>query len=179
MNTPSLQRGFCVTPLYEILYIMAVLGIAAFVLFPRIQENKRGVAEAGHAQAIAGNLRKELPSGNYTSLNTNWAKQKGIFPERMQQREGRAEIAIRSQWGEPVSVVASGPSGFAVVYHNTPPRACRQMVRLAGNTFNRVEVIPQGGEAVSMKKGAILVDEDLVKTVCSSADTASVVFSGE
>lgn len=106
---------------------------------------------------------------DYSDLDTDLARQAGIFPEGMVTSSGN----VRNDWNGPVEVrEGSEPTLFEIEYNDVPEDACAD---LASSGYGSWASVTVGGTTVSQSGGGSVSD---AVNGCSGDDN-SIVFESE
>ena len=145
---PSFRRGFSLIELLLVLGVIAVLLVAAFVIYPQVQSSNRANAESLNFSAMSAkisSLYATSPSnGRFRTLTNAVAMNARIFPDGM--REGVTNPAnVKSVWGGTVTVAGVPEYDYAqywVTYEDVPSSDC---IKFATGIVNGVEALNVGG----------------------------------
>lgn len=151
------KKGFSLIEMLLVLGVLAVLLVAAFVVYPRVRDASRANNEVTNLTAIKASINNlyATKGGNYAGLNTGVANQARAFPTSMNSGTFTG-TAVTSSWGAKVAVdvttadlVVGGttvPAGraFTVSYDDVPDGVCLGLVSGAAGNFSQITV---GGTA--------------------------------
>lgn len=153
-------KGFSLIELLLVLGVLAILLVAAFVVYPQVRDRNQANAEISNLTAIKANVNNLYASrgGLYTGLDNDVAMDARVYPSSM-----ISGSASTSSWGQAVTVVENTaalalpeggtiPAGrsFTVTYANVPEGVCLGLVSGAATNFQQVSV---GGEDVKDANG--------------------------
>ncbi len=149
-------KGFSLIELLLVLGVLAILLVAAFVVYPQVRDRNQANAEVSNLTAIKANISNLYASrgGNYGGLTTGIANQARAFPSSMNGGQYGSTTAITTAWGDGVEIgaapdaaaaVATGGRTYAIVYENVPAGVCLGLVSGAASNFQDVIV---GGTSV-------------------------------
>lgn len=139
-------KGFSLIELLLVLGVLAILLIAAFVVYPQVRDRNQANAEVTNLTALKANITNLYASkgGNYTGLTTAVANQARAFPSSMNGGTFTgSNPSIKSSWGEDVAVAAGSgtpPRTFTVTYTNVPAGVCLGLVSGAAGNFQDITV---------------------------------------
>lgn len=144
------KKGFSLIEMLLVLGVLAVLLVAAFVVYPRVRDASRANNEVANLTAIKASINNlyATKGGNYTGLNTGVANQARAFPASMNSGTYTAGQAITSSWGGDVTIVevaATNARSFGLSYAGVPEGVCLGLVSGAAGNFSDVKV---GGTSV-------------------------------
>lgn len=183
------NKGFSLIELLLVLGVLAVLLVAAFVVYPQVRDRNQANAEASNIRAIQGNVRNLFASrgGIYTGLGTGpgnnndygIGNQARIFPSTMNGGDYSAGAPITSTWGAPVFVwqrpavsTPLGPIGmnrsFGIAYFNVPTGVCVPLVSAVYAGFESVAVGENGKQTEVVTASGL--DIARLTTACASPD---------
>lgn len=113
LHSPSRATGFSLIELLLVLGVLAILLVAAFVVYPQVRDRSQAQTEAENIRAIQSSVRSlfAMKGGNYEGLgrgrsvnDRGIANQARIFPVRMNDGDYSQDAVIRSTWGGEVYV---------------------------------------------------------------------------
>ncbi len=141
------QQGFSLIEILLVIGIIAVLALAAFLIFPSVQASQRANAEQNNIMTIAAGV-KQMFNGKYTNISTLNVVQGKLAPANMVDTAGTALV---SAWGGAVTVAESAGSGvagsrFTITYAEVPAAVC---LKLAPGLIGNFESVSVGGTAVT------------------------------
>ena len=184
------RRGFSLIELLLVLGVIAILLVAAFVIYPRVRLANQVNSEVTNIAAIQANVRSMMAptNGQYslvgsdsvtTTATMNNAR---VFPAGM--NSGNYEGSdIRNAWGGLVSVRATTVThstllvgrGFSINYDDVPSDACVELITRAMKNFYAVQVaFGNTGNNIYPDRDTATVD--LIVTRCNGAPTGTIRF---
>lgn len=145
-------KGFSLIELLLVLGVLAILLVAAFVVYPQVRDRNQANAEVSNLTTIKANINNLFASrgGNYSDLDEGVANQARAIPTSMNGGDFPAAAPITSSWGASVSITPTTYNGnanraFEITYANVPEGVCLGLVSGAGGNFVDIEV---GGATV-------------------------------
>jgi hypothetical protein len=164
-----------------VLGVLAILLVAAFVIYPQVQSSNRANMEAQNFSAMSAKISSLFATGSrFERLNNTLAMNARIFPDTM--REGVTDPAeVKSVWGGSVTnegVPAYNYTQYWVTYENVPSADC---VKFANAIVGGVEALNVGG--MQIKYGADATEgwapgeirPENIAAGCSSAQTVTII----
>ena len=177
--SPMKQQGFTLIELVLVLGVIALIAIAAFLVYPSVVAGTQANTESTDVTAITACVKTLYGStGSYTGLSTTTAIQ-GHCPPSTMVAGNYGSTTMNSVWGQLVNVaVNTNPVLFDITYSNVPTAACLKFVADIGSNFDKVVI---GSTTV---KDTIAGDTQVpfspanVITGCTAADPApSIIFT--
>lgn len=180
-------KGFSLVELLLVLGVLAILLVAAFVVFPQVRDRNQANAEVTNLTTIKAGASNLYASrgGDYTGLTNTVAIDARLFPTSMPVTGTGASRAVTSSWGQPVTVAAAdaadgGPRRFNITYNAVPPGVCLGMVAGAATNFEQVTVgttavITDGTTATELSAGGRF-DPAAAATACGVGTPQNIVF---
>lgn len=184
-------KGFSLIELLLVLGVLAILLVAAFVVYPQVRDRNQANAEVSNLTAIKANITNLYASrgGNYGGLNTGVANQARAFPSSMNGGTYTAAAAINAAWGgavlvgdaaTPSSAVAAGGRQFGISYDSVPDGVCLGLVSGAASNFQQIKI---GGTGVFTKESTETpaseggqFDPAAAAAACAAANNPTITF---
>lgn len=169
------QQGFSLIEVLLVLGIIAVLAIAAFVIYPQVMSSSRANSEQSNIMTIAA-ATKNLFNGRYGTTGTNLlpvVNQARGIPNSMNGGDFTSGSVISSAWGGGVALEtaasASGGSAFAITYQDMPFDICQKLIPGVLPNFDSVVV-----GATTLSKTSVPAD---IITACGASGAVDVVMT--
>ena len=179
--TRNNARGFSLIELLLVLGVLAILLVAAFVVYPQVRDRNQANAEVSNLTTIKANINNLYASkgGNYTGLTNTVALNARAYPQNMVIAAGADPVAnpaaAAAAWGGAVTTVVNAGSArlFDITYAAVPDGVCLGLVSGAAGNFENITV---DGTTV-FTAGAF--DPALAAGECNGAAAggATIVFS--
>lgn len=184
--------GFSLIELLLVLGVLAILLVAAFVVYPQVRDRNQANTEAANLRAIQANVRSLFYSkgGSFRGLGNGKnagdrgvANQARVFPSTMNGGDYSADVQVKTTWGGDVWVwkrpAVTTPKGailadrsFGILLEGVPRGVCVPLVAAVGNDFMSVTVASQ--EVLSSDG---LETARLVQACNSSTNSVSLMFT--
>lgn len=171
-NFSSINRtkaqGFSLIEILLVIGIIAVLAIAAFIIFPQVQASGRANTEQSNIMTMAAGT-KNLFNGRYADLTNSVATTGNIVPRSMY--DAAAPGTITSSWGKSVVLapVTATPSLFTITYNDLPSEVC---LKLVPGMVQNFESITLGAAPINRSSTPAQI-----VTACQAATQAMVLTS--
>lgn len=172
-------KGFSLIELLLVLGVLAILLVAAFVVYPQVRDRNQANAEVSNLTTIKANINNLYASrgGNYNGLDEDIANQARVFPSSMNNGVYDAGTTIAAAWGEEVTVAPAAFNGnadraFTITYAGVPEGVCLGLVSGAAGNFIDVEV---DGTSVMDTDGRF--NPATAAGACNTAEGGPVVFT--
>jgi len=128
-----------------VLGVVALLLVAAFVVYPQVRLAQRVSTEVQNLNAVQSNLKAlySTRNGNYAGLTVDVARNARIFPSRMVENND-----VVNAWGgkvllgpaaNPYSGMAAGRT-YVIRYRNVPSDACVALISQSAGYFYAIAV---------------------------------------
>ena len=180
------QRGFSLVELLLVLGVLAILLVAAFVVFPQVRDRNQANAEVTNLTTIKANVSNLYASrgGNYTGLTNTVAINARVYPSGMiSAAVGSNPAAAVASWGGAVTTeAATNPRRFQVTYNGVPPGVCLGLVSGAAGNYEQITVgstpvITNGTAATESSAGGRFDPAAAAGTAaCGSATPQNITF---
>lgn len=188
------QRGFSLVELLLVLGVLALLLVAAFVVYPQVRDRNQANQEVSNLKAIQANVRGLFWSkGRYNGLGNGRGATAGpdrgianaarVFPPTMNNGDYSKNAEVRSSWGgnvwvwqRPAVVMQSGSSypaarTFGVLYEDVPSSICVPLVSAVSGGFVGVSV---SGTEVIKAEG---LDVAAMTVACNANPGGTIMFT--
>lgn len=166
--------GFSLIEILIVIGVIAVIAVAAFLIYPIARDRLQAKQEIQNIRAIQSNVRATFlaKNGSYTGLGNGkgagGGPDKGVanlaraFPTSMNNGDFSRNATIHSSWGADVWVWARpdivtplGPlsmhKSFGILYENIPVRVCPTLASALANDFHSINI---NGTEIMTSKGA-------------------------
>ena len=165
------QRGFSLVEILLVLGIIALLAIAAFIIFPQVQAANRANTEQANITTMAAGIKNLYGAtrnyGGTTPISPTILIQAKIAPSSMYGNATGA-TALTSSWSQPVLVAPVGTTQFSITYNAVPTEVCTRLVPGLLANFQTVTV---GGATVTANNPGGVVQE------CARSAAPNVIFT--
>lgn len=186
------QKGFSLIEILLVLGVIAILAIAAFVIYPSVRNRSQANSEVQNLNSIKASINTlySASGGNYRTLTAGIANQARVFPSSMNGSNFSASAPIVSSWGGSVSLVVNTaattttqtPGGsipanrsFSITYADVPAAVCLPLVTGASISFQGVRVGTT--EVMAAADGAQAGVDPALAAVACGAGSPTVVFT--
>ena len=184
MSKVSKSKGFTLLELMLVLGLIAVIAIAAFVIFPKVRTSNQAQSETSNLTTIVGGV-KILYGGDYSEISDATVISGRVYPSGMLDSVG---TSAKSSFGQAVHVDLDtvGPAGgtsdpehfFDTTYEGVPSEACIRLGSGVARNFSNVAV--QGSSVFKVvSSGLYQVDINKITQQCNSAAKVTMVFVSE
>lgn len=177
---PKKAAGFSLIELLLVLGVLALLLVAAFVVYPQVRDRNQANQAITDMAAIRSNITNLYAStgSRITGLNNHVARHAKIFPDSMYP-DPTLPLA-HAPWGGMVILApfpaAYGPRAqgtvYMMVYNDVPPSICLNLINGVQNTLLQVSV---DGVTVKSELDGIEYDPGATAAACNK-ETNSVTF---
>ena len=172
-------KGFSLIELLLVLGVLAILLVAAFVVYPQVRDRNQANAEVSNLTAIKANITNLYASrgGNYDGLTTGIANQARAFPASMNGGTYTSAATITAAWGGTVTVVenATNQRLFDIAYTAVPDGVCLGLVSGAASNFQDVRVGATAAAATSVFTNGQF-DPGAAAAACAATGNKDVLF---
>jgi prepilin-type N-terminal cleavage/methylation domain-containing protein len=174
------QGGFTLIEILLVIGIIAILAIAAFVIYPQVQSSSRANTEQSNITSISAGIKNlYATTHDYATLTGGIANQAGVIPPTMNGGNATSTATLSSAWSGAVTISGSDAAGaastavgtrqFRLVYAAMPSAVC-------------IKLIPgmvQNFKAILVGTTPITSDPAATVSACSTTPTTSVTFISE
>lgn len=136
-------KGFSLIELLLVLGVLAILLVAAFVVYPQVRDRNQANAEVSNLTTIKANINNLYAArgGNYAGLSNEVAVNARVFPQNMVVGDATDADAVQASWGGTVTVdEGTTPREFTISYTNVPDGVCLGLVSGAAGNFTDIAV---------------------------------------
>ncbi len=177
-------RGFSLIELLLVLGVLAILLVAAFVVYPQVRDKQIVNRELTSLRMMTVGIQNMYASRrDYTGLNFNVVVQAKLVPEHMRNSAGRAQglngaVIQFAPYGESDTTLVSGErrTRFRVFYPVLPAKYCVPLVQGVLEFSDSVYV---GGSTISFDASHHISKEDGPDTVVSRCANTTTGTFGE
>jgi len=139
------SKGFSLIELLLVLGVLAILLVAAFVVYPQVRDRNQANTEVSNLTTIKAGINNlyAAKGGNYAGLSTPIANQARIFPQNMNGGSYAPGASVQTAWGGAVTVTpatGTAPREFTIAYASVPEGVCLGLVSGAAGNFKDVTV---------------------------------------
>lgn len=175
------HAGFSLIELLLVLGVLAILLIAAFVVYPQVRDRNQINQELTNLTAIKANVSSLYASRrNYESLNTGIANQARVFPSSINGGDYRDGAGLTPSWGGsigigpyPVAIGGYGANGtYMISYTDVPQSVCLGFLSGAAPNFLRMSV--NGKRVLDLPEGERF-DVGAAAEACQNSDTLGII----
>lgn len=162
-TTLKTQKGFSLIEILIVIGVIAVIALAAFIIYPLARDRLQAKQEAENIRSIQANVRATFFSknGDYKGVGNGRGAATGpdrgisnlarAFPSSMNGGDYSRDAEIKSAWGETVWVWnrpdVNTPGGFiaanksfGILYEKVPRRVCAPLVTAIASEFRSVNI---------------------------------------
>lgn len=164
MQYRNQQAGFSLVEILLVLGIIAILAIAAFIVYPQAQDSNRANTAQTNLISMAAGIKNLYGSTrDYASLTTELANKAGVVPTSM--NGGNPDAAgITSAWSAPVDIgpgavdatTGAAPT-FTITFQDMPGTICAKLVPGVMQNFKKVYVPASAATPLSVGPAAAVV----------------------
>lgn len=144
------SKGFSLIELLLVLGVLAILLVAAFVVYPQVRDRNQANTEVSNLTSIKANINNLYASrgGNYADLETSTAVQARALPSSMVGGNFVSGTPAAA-WGgavdvgsaaDPANAAPANARTFGIQYTNVPEGVCLGLVSGAATNFTQVSV---------------------------------------
>lgn len=187
-------KGYTLIEMILVLVIISAILVGTFVLYPKIRDSAQSKEEVALIKAVASEVRRLYPTGNYGPLTSGDLVGGSSLPEAYQVAPTDAANSasggvLSNRWGASIEVYPSQANGtpvapsstgnvpfFAVRYWGANPGLCRAMVGQLLNSADAVLVDdgPVNAAVRTVKNAYTGVQEDGSQTAAGCRDVSGV-----
>lgn len=173
------QGGFSLVEILLVLGIIAILAIAAFIIFPQVQASNRANTELSNITTLQAGIKNLYgATRDYASVTPTVVNQARIAPPTMNGGNFDA-TTLSSSWSQNVNVApgAGTPARtFLITYTAVPSEVCTKLVP---GLINNFDIISVNGAVVKDATAAtpVAATPAAIVTNCSAADNVDVILT--
>lgn len=181
MSHVQKQQGFSLVELLLVLGVIALIAIAAFIIYPSVQAGTQANTESSNITSVVAGTKNLYGSrGTYGGVNNDTLRNARIFPSTMVGGNFTAGEA-KSVWGNDVTVAPQGTPAtrFSILYADIPTEACIKFVSGVAANFDTVgaSIADATGAAPTIKASGAAPDPAGIVTACQgAAGLATIAF---
>ena len=168
-------KGFSLIELLLVLGVLAILLVAAFVVYPQVRDRNQANAEVSNLTTIKANINNLYASrgGNYQGLSNATAINARAYPANMVDEASNTSLA---SWGGTVTTVQDPANvrQFTVTYSGVPAGVCLGLISGAAGNFQNIAVSGYG-EPLFDNNGQF--NPGNAAAACNSAPTTDITFT--
>jgi len=180
------NQGFSLIELLLVLGVLAILLVAAFVVYPQVRDRHQANAEAVNLASIkAAVINLYASKGSYAGLKNDVANQARVVPASMNGGDYGPTVALKSSWGEDITIgavssqinvpfVVPGNRSFRIIYTKVPKTICLNMVTAASGNFFKITV--NGTDLISNQGGLMDFNTQRAVEACAADINEQVAF---
>ena len=186
-STNKNSKAFSLIEMLLVLGVLAVLLVAAFVVYPRVRDASRVNAEVNNLivmKAAVVNLFNNS-GGSYAGLNTTVANQARVIPETMNGGNYASISQIKSTWGGDVTIgnvsaqlsvpyVVPGSRSFRIIYTKVPESICLGLVSASIGNFFKITV--DSVDVINVNDGKLEFNPAIAAEACSKKENDQIAF---
>lgn len=181
------MKGFTLVEVLLVLGVIAILGVAAFVIYPRVTASKKAGENIAIMNHASGQIKASFLQGNFFRLNSTTACRMGVMPDKFNRDQAcGGNPVLENEWKGRVNVYGSTADGtpaptqitarhFAILYSDVPSKICTKFTTGTAKQFSYVEI----NNIVVLDaytNPADQIDEDVVINECLAAESADILF---
>lgn len=155
MKSINKQGGFSLVEILLVLGVIAILAIAAFIIFPQVQAGSRANTEQSNITTITAGVKNLYGAKrDYTGINAETVNKARIAPSSMNGGDFATATTLTSSWNGDVAVaVGADPKTFTVAYADMPSEVCTRLVPGLLQNFTGVGFGADAAAAVTDAEG--------------------------
>lgn len=177
MPLPSrrLSKGFSLIEILLVIGIIAILSIAAFVIYQQVSDSNQANTETSHLTSITAGVRNLFAiRADYVGLTTGVVNQAHIFPIAMNGNDFSPTREIMHSGNGTVEIIPYGDRHqyFAIIYNNVPAELCARIAQTYSQNTEQVWV----NDTIVKDFGMANYDPTLAITQCNEISTSQIIF---
>lgn len=156
------QSGFSLVEILLVLGVIALLAIAAFIVFPKVQAQNRANAETQRLSIVVANVER-VYNGRYDGLDLEKIKRAKLLAAGWAD-DPENSVKQNNVWGKSVFACSGGPKSYSIHYV-LPGEGCPNMVSAAERLFDVVQI-----NGLIVKEPGTALDVAAMVAACQADD---------
>ena len=188
MKNKNIKNGFSLIEMLLVIGVLSVLLIAAFVIYPKVQESQQIQNESQNLITMQAGIINyfESQGNNYNSLGgyssgqgVIFANRAGIIPTTLN-NGNKSASTVTHTWGGVVIIHTTTGTyngytagrNFVVRYNGVPSSVCPQLVSNVFNSFGAVMIVTANSQTFEENGMNI----SALTTACNVRDKIDIAF---
>lgn len=184
MVRPSVNRGFSLIELLLVLGVIALLLVAAFVVYPQVRDRALINEELTGMRTLSEGLRSRFPNGDYRGVDSTYVVNAKLLPAVYLRPDGSG---LLNRWGDTMYISGYGDGAnpndttqrmnrVQIDYKGFPKKHC---VALVSGIAQFADAVYVGGFGQTMGNADTKVDPNDVNSIVSRCSQTSSVANTE